>query len=114
MKKVVLTVLALVFANFAWAEQPRLERAIEGYGKDSAVIEQISALEKQGYRKEGDTLGTMMILNGISDEGPEAVFLVSTYFEKGDQPWELEGKLLSARVYISAGHVSAVRIVEEK
>jgi hypothetical protein len=111
MKLKMLTLLTLfVTAMAAQADQPRTKEAAEAFLADTSIVATIKSLKADGYRI-GDTVATLANA-GWNEEGVEGIYLVSTYAEIGDKPYNKLNGVLTGVVVISGGHISSVKIVD--
>lgn len=104
--------VTLIIGSTAIAQQPRSQTAIDAFEKSAETIQVMSELTNDGF---GNAKTAAVVVDGdINDEGLDALYLVSTYFEKGDKPFNKQAKMLLGLVYISGGYVKNVKLVDSE
>lgn len=108
--KSLLILFAMTCASVVHAEQPRSQEVIDAFLAESQVTAALQQLKTDGW-VIGESSATMAS-TAWNDEGPEGVYLVSVYYEKGDKPWNKRTGVLVGVVEVSMGHIASVKLVD--
>lgn len=117
MKSVLIVINLLLSVQYAVAEelqsstqQPRQNVAQEAFLQSECKQKESKVLHDQGF--ESQSTSTSLVAAQWHDEGVEGYYLATTYFQKGNEPWERVSATVVAMITISHGQVGSVTCLD--
>jgi hypothetical protein len=97
----ILTLALLTTALSAYASQPRSDEVVKAFLAEGRVASALNTLKADGW-KVGEASATLAA-TAYNDEGPEGIYLVSIYYEKGSHPWGRQNGTLTGVAKFAMG-----------
>ncbi|WP_413287645.1 hypothetical protein [Bdellovibrio sp. HCB337] len=95
-----------------FAAQPRADKAQEAFLNAACAQEQTKSFVDQGFTVQETS--TALVQADFTDEGVQGIYLVTTYLEKGDKPWNKVSTTVVGVVQIAHGFVHSANCIDPK